>query len=174
MNIISNHIHIGASEPFCVLHISDTHLTLCDERNDERKQELALHRSQGFSRCERDLEFIRKKATEENRTVIHTGDITDFVSELNLDRVRAFCESVDCFMSAGNHEFSLYVGEAKEDAAYRNQSLEKVQSAFKNNIRMSSRVISGVNFVAIDNSYYLIDEEQFEFLKKELNREAGL
>ena len=41
MNILKNYIHIGVDEPFCVLHASDTHLTLCDERNDERKQELA-------------------------------------------------------------------------------------------------------------------------------------
>ena len=170
MNVIKNYLHIGVDEPFCVLHASDTHLTLCDDRNDERKRELALSRSQSFPRCEYDLEFLKNKAIAENRTLIHTGDITDFVSELNIDRVKAFCDKVDCFMSAGNHEFSLYVGEAKEDNAYRNQSLEKVQAAFTNNIRMSSRIICGVNFVAIDNSYYLIDEEQFFFLKKEIEK----
>lgn len=170
MNILKNYIHIGVKEPFCVLHASDTHLTLCDERNDERKQALARSRSNTFSRCEYDLDFLENKAACENRILIHTGDITDFVSEKNLDRVKVFCEKVDCFMSAGNHEFSLYVGEAKENAAYRNQSLAKVQAVFKNNIRMSSRVIGGVNFVAIDNSYYLFDEEQYVFLQNEIQK----
>ena len=76
----------------------------------------------------------------------------------------------DVFMAAGNHEFSLFVGEAKEDAAYREQSLSKVQSVFKNDIRMSSRVIGGVNFVAIDNGYYLIEREQLDFIKKEVQK----
>ena len=70
-------------------------------------------------------------------------------------------------MAAGNHEFSLYVGEAFEDAAYRNQSLSLVQQSFKNNIRFSSRIINEINFVAIDNSYYLFDETQFNFLKEQ-------
>ena len=63
-------------------------------------------------------------------------------------------------MAAGNHEYSLYVGEAWEDAAYRNQSLATVQEAFINNIRMAARVIGGVNFVALDDGYYLFEEEQ--------------
>ena len=73
-------------------------------------------------------------------------------------------------MAAGNHEFSLYVGEAFEDAAYRNQSLARVQGAFTNDIRFASRLIGGVNFVAIDNSYYRIEREQLERLRREVKR----
>ena len=35
------------------------------------------------------------------------------------------------------------------------------------NIRMDSRFINGVNFVAPGNGYYLFETEQFEFLAKE-------
>ncbi len=171
MEVLKNYIHIGVKEPFCVLHAGDTHLTLCDDRNDRRKLDLASNRSKGFPDAESDLEFIRAKALSENRTVIYTGDMIDFVSELNIEKAKEFCNSADCFMAAGNHEFSQYVGEAKEDASYRNQSLPKVQKAFKNNIRMSSRVIGSVNFVAIDNSYYLFEQEQLDFLKKETEKE---
>lgn len=171
MKVIKNFIHIGIKEPFCVLHASDTHLTFCDERDDDRKRELARRRSKGFPYAECDLTFIKEKALTENRTVIYTGDMIDFVSELNIDKAKDFCDSVDCFMSAGNHEFSLYVGEAKEDSAYRNQSLNKVQRVFKNDIRCSSRIIGGVNFVVIDNSYYLFEKEQLNFLKKETEKE---
>lgn len=171
MEIIKNYIHIGIKEPFCVLHASDTHLTFCDERNDQRKIELSKNRSDSFPNAEADLQFIKEKATADKRTVIYTGDMIDFVSELNIEKAKEFSDSVDCFMVAGNHEFSLYVGEAKEDDAYRNQSLSKIQSAFKNNIRCSSRIIGGVNFIAVDNSYYLIDKKQLDFIKTETEKD---
>jgi 3',5'-cyclic AMP phosphodiesterase CpdA len=103
-------------------------------------------------------------------TILHTGDLIDFVSTANLELAKQFTDEHDVFMAAGNHEFSLYVGEAKEDAAYRNQSLAMVQEAFKNDIRMSSRVIGGVNFIALDNGYYLFEKEQLDFLKEEAKK----
>lgn len=170
MRILNNEIHIGIKEPFCVLHASDTHLTFADDRDCDRKIALANSRRNVFSEAQQNLCEIKKRAEELNCTVIYTGDLIDFVSELNLCKAKEFTDSVDCFMSAGNHEFSLFVGEAKEDAAYRSQSLSKVQSVFKNNIRCSSREINGVMFVAIDNSYYLMEEEQINFLKNECNK----
>ncbi len=170
MRITENYIHIGINIPFSVLHASDTHLTLADARDDERKILLAENRAHGFRNASKNLELIKDTATSENLTVIYTGDLIDFVSEMNLDTVKDFTDKVDVFMAAGNHEFSLYVGEAKEDAAYRNQSLNKVQALFKNNIRFSSREINGVLFVALDNSYYLIDDDQFKFLIEECNK----
>ncbi len=170
MKLINNHIHIGIEKPFSVLHASDTHITYADERDGERKVSLAQSRTACFPEAVKNLQFIKEKSISENKTVIYTGDLIDFVSELNLEKAKEFTDSVDIFMSAGNHEFSLYLGEEKEDAAYRNRSLPKVQTVFKNNIRYSSREINGVLFVAIDNSYYLIDEEQLEFLKKECSK----
>ncbi|MBQ2706718.1 MAG: metallophosphoesterase, partial [Clostridia bacterium] len=79
-----------------------------------------------------------------------------------------FCDENDVFFAAGNHEFSLYVGEAWEDADYRNQSLAKVQAAFGNDIRFSSRIIGGVNLVAIDDGYSRFDEEHLDLLKAEV------
>ncbi len=93
--------------------------------------------------------------------LIHTGDLIDFVSWANLDFARQFCSRDDCIMAAGNHEFEAgHVGEAFEDEMYRNQVSERVQAAFANDIRFSSRLIGGVNFVAIDNGYYRIERWQ--------------
>ncbi len=170
MTVLKNHIRIGIEKPFTVLHASDTHISFADSRDDERKLRLSEHRTESFGNAWENLQFIKNKAIAENRTIIYTGDLIDFVSELNIEKAKEFTDSVDVFMAAGNHEFSLYLGEEKEDAAYRNRSLSKVQAAFKNNIRSSSREINGVLFVALDNSYYLIDEEQFSFLMAECNR----
>ena len=170
MKVLKNHIRIGIEKPFTVLHVSDTHIAFADSRNDERKVKLAEHRTRHFSEARENLEFIKNKSISENKTIIHTGDLIDFVSELNIEKAKEFVDSVDIFMAAGNHEFSLYLGEEKEDAAYRNRSLPRIQSVFRNNIRLSSREINGVLFVALDNSYYLIDEEQLDFLKVECNK----
>lgn len=172
MLVIKNHIHIGVSEPFCVLHASDTHLTCADERENERKLVLAEKRGLRMASAEKDLAFLREKAQAENRTIVYTGDLIDFVSELNFEKAKQFSDETDLFMVAGNHEFSLYVGEAKEDAAYRNQSLGRVQQLFRNDIRCSARMIGGVNFVGIDNSYYLIEQEQLAFLRQEAEKDA--
>lgn len=171
MNIIKNYLHIGVKEPFCVLHASDTHIAFADSRETERKLELSARRKKEIPYAEANLAFLKEKSLNEQRTIIYTGDLIDFVSELNFEKAEEFCNSVDIFMSAGNHEFSHYLGEAKEDAAYRNRSLPRVQKIFKNNIRCSSRIIGGVNFVAIDNSYYLFEEEQLDFLKKQTEKE---
>lgn len=167
MEIIKTTIHIGVETPFQVLHLSDTHLTRADLRDGERKVKLAENRLPIFPEAEDVLQSACATAKQLQVPIIHTGDLIDFVSVANLEAAKKFTDENDCFMAAGNHEFSLYVGEAKEDAAYRNQSLAAVQAAFKNDIRMSSRIIGGVNFVALDNGYYLFEEEQFEFLKQE-------
>jgi len=170
MNIINTRLSVGAVKPFRVIHISDTHLTYADMRDGKRKVDLAEKRKKYPGEAEHILDFAHHYSKENGLPIVHTGDLIDFVSIANLEAAKRFTDQNDCFMAAGNHEFSLYLGEAKEDAAYRNQSLRSVQSVFKNDIRMSSRMIGGVNFVALDNGYYLFEEEQLDFLKAEVDK----
>ena len=165
MKFLETSLCVGAEKPFRVMHVSDTHLTVADMRDGERKVAMAIERRDIFPHADEMLETICKMSKEEELQIIHSGDLIDFVSLLNLEKVKAFTDEYDCFLAAGNHEFSQYVGIKKEDAEYRNQSLSLVQSAFKNDIRMSSRIIGGVNFVALDNGYYRFEAEQLEFLK---------
>ena len=167
MNLIRNKIKVGAEKPFRFLHASDTHFTLADERDDARKIELAKSRTEWYSDAEKVSSEIEVYAKENDLMIAHTGDYIDFVSEANLDRLEKFTKENNVFMAAGNHEFSLYVGEAFEDVAYRNISLAKVQACIPNNMRFDSRKINGVNLIAIDNGYYLFDREQLEGLKRE-------
>ena len=170
MRILEHEYRIGAERPFEVLHISDTHLTLADEREQDggRKLELAQKRAEVFPHAQQQLEEAAALAREMGAPILHTGDLTDFVSEANLAAAARFVAENDCVFSAGNHEFSLYVGEAKEDAAYRERSLARVQACFANDIRFSARVMHGVNFVALDNSYYRVEPWQLRALKAEV------
>ncbi|MDD5603252.1 MAG: metallophosphoesterase [Eubacteriales bacterium] len=167
MNRITTEINIGGIELFRLLQISDTHLTLADGREIQRKLDLAAKRYPSFSTAENDLREAENIAKETGAIMVHTGDIIDFVSYANLERVKKFVDKTDCFVAAGNHEFSLFVGEAFEDAEYRNQSLERVQEAFRNDIRFSSKKVNGVNLIAIDNSYYRFEPFQLQALKAE-------
>lgn len=167
---VETKINVGASAPFRIIHIADTHLTYGDMRDGERKVELARKRSQYFRGAEDTLALASALTREYGCPIFHTGDLSDFVSVANLERVKQFINENDLTLSAGNHEFSQYVGEAIEDAAYREQSLAKVQAVYKNDIRASAREINGVNFIFLDDGYYKIDEGQLAFLRRELER----
>lgn len=167
MKIIEQSLHIGADVPFVFIHATDTHLTLADDRNCERKRALSEKRSKAYSDSENSLRELEQLAREKNALIVHTGDMIDFVSYANLDRAKEFVTHNDVFFVAGNHEFSLFVGDAFEDAAYRNQSLDLVQAHFQNNIRFASRKVNGINFIGIDNGYYQIDQAQLDALQQE-------
>lgn len=169
MIFLKTTLNVGAQKPFSALHISDTHLTLAGEQDDKARITLSAWRGKiaEFSEAAEVLETAQELSKKEGLPILHTGDLIDFVSQKNLDFAARYVSENDFFMSAGNHEFACEIGGVKEDADYRNKSLPLVQKAFKNDIRFSSLVKNGVNFVAIDNSYYLFEAEQLEKLKNE-------
>ncbi len=170
MQVIKTRIEVGAEKPFRVLHITDNHVALADERDDERKTELSRRRRGDFPLAEQYLTEQIEYARENRLPILHTGDMLDFVSWKNLDYAREILGGVDYFMAVGNHEYSLYVGEAWEDVPYKMQSYDKVQAVFGNDLMFASRVMGGVNFVAVDDGYYRFDKSQLEKLKREAEK----
>ncbi|MBQ8046688.1 MAG: metallophosphoesterase [Prevotella sp.] len=160
----------GPTKPFSVMHVSDTHITRVDNRNDERKIALAADRSRWMNRGEHYLDETIRYANEHGMYMMHTGDLYDFVSEANLDCAAEHMLSADWFVCAGNHEYSKYVGEAKEDEAYKNDSREAVQAAFPNNLTFASRIINGINFVALDDVYYNFTAYQHARMEEEMKK----
>ena len=165
MKYMKNEIHIGVKESFLVLHMSDTHLALADGRDNEKKNELARKRASRFPTALADLEYAECCVKEKNLPLIHTGDLIDFTSEANFERGREFIKNTGCLLTVGNHEFSQYVGEAKEDDAYKAQSAPRVFDMTARDAFFTSRIIGGVNFVAADDSYYAFDALQLAQLK---------
>jgi hypothetical protein len=163
-------IPVGATKPFSALHLTDTHITRADERDDERKRELARNRRNAFPDAEKYFEAALDYARENDLVVLHTGDMIDFVTDANLEYVKEKTAGLNCFFSAGNHEYSQYVGEAKEDEAYKAQSYERVQAAYPNNLKFASRIINGVNFVALDDVYYNVTKEHLDLMKEEVKK----
>ncbi len=174
MNPTITHIRFDLASPFKVLHLSDNHLCLADERDDERKNLLAQRRQKEFdSQGKGVMPHLNEQlayAKENNLPILYTGDLIDFVSNKNLETAETLFKDMDYFIAVGNHEFSLYVGEAFEDEAYKMQSYDFVQKHFKNDLTFANREMHGINFVAVDNSYYRFTFPQLEKLKKEAEK----
>ena len=148
-------IKVGAERPFKAVHISDTHIVRADAtEKDPRKLDLASRRYTHMAFGEHYLAEAVAAARRDNALLLHTGDMIDFVSNANLRLVARYFGSDDWFVSPGNHEFSKYVGEAREDAAYKADSYARVSASFPNDLTFASRVVNGVNFVAVDDVYY--------------------
>ena len=162
-------IAAGAERPFKAVHLSDTHIIRADAtEKDERKLELASRRYPHMAYGEHYLAEGIAAARADNALLLHTGDMIDFVSNANLNLVERYFGSADWFVSSGNHEFSKYVGEAKEDPAYKADSFARVSAHFPNDLKFASRVVNGVNFVAADDVYYNFTEEQLALMEKEV------
>ena len=161
---------IGVDEPFYFIHAGDTHVGFIDERDsgDERLMETAKARENDWPAALRTLDDLCVKAEELDALIVHTGDLIDFVSERNLDYARAFTANNNVFACAGNHEYHVYIWDDGEDVPRRERVEEKVQAAFTNDIRFSTRVEHGVKFIAVDNSFHTIEQWQLDRFKEEL------
>lgn len=174
MNIIEYTLDVGVEAPFSVIHMSDNHICLADERDDDRKNQLCEKRRNHFTDgCPERQEQINDEmfsyVRESGLPLIHTGDFIDFVSHKALDCAKEYFSEIETVFSAGNHEFSLYVGEAWEDEDYKKQSFEKVQNAFSDGIEYGVRRINGLKFITIDDGYYYILPEHIEQFKTEIS-----
>ena len=164
-------IEVGASIPFKAVHLSDTHLVRADATdNDARKIELAAQRYPQMGYGERYLTEAVMYARRQNAILLHTGDLYDFVSGANLKLAELLFGADDWFACVGNHEFSQYVGEAKEDAEYKAVNAGRVDAVWPNGISFDSRIVNGVNFVAVDDTYYNFTADQMSLMEKEVKK----
>ena len=175
LNPITLQMHLGLEKPVRILHLTDPHLALTYETESEDCRSFSAHRRDVFFReanfPQRDpvgyLEDAMQYAENFDCTVI-TGDVLDLVFERSKDEARRILAGKDYLFCAGNHEFCKRG--VPETFATRPQLAEEVQPIFRGNMFFESRVVGGVNVVALDNSFLLITEEQLRLLKKEVSR----
>ena len=108
LSIVSHHIKAGASKPFAILHISDTHLTAAHPDESEAIRNRAKTRSITFGgRQEEALRDSLAWAKEHVDYVVHTGDLIDFQTKANFDLICKLCGDAFPMMTCapGNHEF---------------------------------------------------------------------
>ena len=174
LKLIKTTIEIGLEKPVKLLHVTDTHLTLCDDRDNERKQKLAAARTREFGDVNGSIVANLNEqiayAEAHCDLLVHTGDLIDFVSTANVAMARALLKYENVFFIAGNHEYSQYVGEAWEDAAYRMNSYMQMGFGLGVDMFFNARQVGGVNLVAMDNGYYLFEDWQLWRLRREVEK----
>ena len=172
LDIVRNHLEIGATRPFSLLHISDTHLTLAYDRENRKKQTLKRIRSETFGgRQEEALRDSLAWARDNTDFVVHTGDLIDWISEENLDAVkRYFGTRSALFGCLGNHEFSRSMRLESDASTEANKSLDagRLQRAFPFNIRFDAQVVNGINFVSLEDVYGTVTEDQITCFRREV------
>lgn len=153
------HIKVGATAPFSLLHISDTHLTSVYDDESDVKQKLAKIRTQTFGGCQEEaLRDSLAWAKTNVDFVVHTGDLIDFQSRANYDLVKkCFGTGAAKVASAGNHEFSpeMWMSAVKEEHTedYKDLTRKDLQAAFPYDLQFNATVVNGVNFIAMDDVY---------------------
>jgi 3',5'-cyclic AMP phosphodiesterase CpdA len=166
LQILKSRINVGLDAPIRVLHITDTHIAYDDPiRYSGRYKcfETDETRGQTLDYLAQAIEYAKK----ENITIVNTGDLIDFLSDENFRLADEYLKNVDYIYAAGNHDFCHFVGEAREDASYKWEQMPRSAPHFKSNLIFDSRIIGGVNFVTLDNSYYFISDGQIDMLRAE-------
>lgn len=165
LQVLKTELNIGLPSPVKLLHVTDTHIAYADpERPCGRQARFDGEiEDQTANYFEQSLAY----AKEQNLTMLHTGDLLDFLSRRSFDYIDEKLQNVDYIYAAGNHDYCHWVGEAKEDNAYKWENMKISAPHFKSNLWFDSRVIGGLNIVTLDNSYYRISDGQLEMLRAE-------
>ena len=144
----------GVTEPKNIVGITDTHLTLIDEREDEYSHKLQQERSYMFPNALHCMEEIKEYILKSKPdAVMACGDIIDFPSAKNLEYADDFFNNVckNYIYTFGNHDWN-YPRTYNNVANWRGNT-PKFRSFLKDN-NPSVQVLDMGEFliVAVDNS----------------------
>ena len=162
-------IAAGATKPFSVLHVSDTHLTAVYPHEDKWKQEMSRADTPIFgAKQEEALAEAVAYAKRHCDFLLHTGDLIDFVSEANLDISKRLLPG-GCLGALGNHEYSHYgwlVKKAGTAGPGREETRKMLSKAYPFRIPIAAKELNGVVFVAIDDADGTVSEDQVKEFRR--------
>ena len=178
LQLAYQHVSAGATAPFSILHISDTHLTEAypDEANAADKLRSKERRTRTFGgRQEEALRDSLAWAKENVDYVLHTGDLIDWQSEANFDLVKKFYGD-KMFGSMGNHEFYTYLPGEKYTGqeAFKERSWPLLKDAYPVDPRFHAQTVNGVNFVCLDGVFGTVQPDLVEKFKAEAKKKLPI
>lgn len=171
MRIIQNTITVGATQPFTLLHMTDTHLTRTDATDAARTALGRARRETLFPTAEEELAFVRQYQQKTGFPLIHTGDLVDFLTRENLAAAKEFAAATDMLFVAGNHEIHtcpnnvFCEADFTEDLHNKARNLAETNRYFGNDIDFFCREMHGVLLVGINTYDYQISAQNFERLR---------
>ena len=175
MNVTHTTLEIGLERPVRVLHITDTHVAITDERD-------GLHCQEVMRRCQESnhdpegkvkIEYLKSAVAYANAhddILINTGDTGCHISVASMEATRAEMDKSKCSLFiVGNHDFSLFgYNSGWEGRTYKLDSYQKVRRHFGRDVLFASKVVGGVNFVAVDDCFNQVEDWQTERLRREV------
>lgn len=143
---------VGASRPFRVLHVSDSHVARIDSRDTEAMYAFARTRSRmGRKLGEYYLGEAAHHARSAGMKIVHTGDFMDFTSEANLEYASRWLGTYDCLACVGNHEY-WNSPEKREVEECKAPIVPRLKGAW-DGLPVSVAQMNGVNFFVFDNAF---------------------
>jgi len=170
MNYVT--IEAGATKPFSVLHISDTHLTAAYDHEPEAKKAIAAKRTKTFGGLQEEaLRDSLSWARENCDYLLHTGDLIDWQSEANFDLVRKYF-GAEVFGSMGNHEFYTYMPDERitSEESFKDRSWPLLAEKHPADARFTSKAVNGVNFICLDDTFGTVQPDLVEKFKAEAKK----
>lgn len=162
-------IEAGATKPFSVLHVSDTHLTAVYPHEDKWKQEMSRADTPIFgAKQEGALSEAVAYAERHCDFLLHTGDLIDFVSESNLDIAKRLLPG-GCLGALGNHEYSHYgwlVKKAGTAGPGREETRKMLSKSYPFRLPIAAKEVNGVMFVAMDDADGAVSENQVNAFRR--------
>ena len=171
----------GLNQSLRVLHLTDSHLVLLDDRDKEHIENsrsfqrvfLTARKNKDGEQIPSDESFseIMKKAEEMNLDMLlMSGDILSFPAKASLEFLQHWIDrlNVNTFYTAGNHDWHFPGQDWGE--TLRRESRHLLEPVHGGDDHFHAETKNGVHFLSIDNSVYQVDEEQLEFTKQELKK----
>ena len=182
--IIETVLEIGLEKPVKILHVTDVHLVDSAPDDDPEQQEHMIKRKEVFAKeanypPKTQNEYFEEAfriAEEGNAVMMVSGDVMDVYCKGNVREFHRIADGHDYMFTPGSHEFALFARSPKGDdpAEYNRAYWERRKQGEglfpELKFNFESRVVGGVNIVAIDNSRDFYSAEAFEFLKKEVEK----
>lgn len=169
----------GLAAPIRVLHVTDSHLALGDERDPERLEDcrkthakfLTYHK-EGVPAERSFVQTLSRPEIENVHLIALTGDIVHYPVKLSVETAaKALAETgVPWMYTSGNHDWNFKGAPMTDDE--RRARWPLLEGLHCGGAACSVRDAGGVRFLAFDDSNYQINEEQLAFARK--NLAAGL
>jgi predicted phosphodiesterase len=164
----------GLQQPLTIMQVTDCHLTEVDERDDVNIQkhahkQKAYFEERNFSTSEVNLERFRHRANEPDiDATVWTGDIIDFPSHANLNRISqqfGFLKKPYLY-TLGNHDWLHAHQEVNDQTRESNYGCFSTWMPEFPGYQVLR--VGGVKLVALDNSNYQLEESQWKRLVVEM------
>lgn len=158
----------GLNKTVRMLHITDSHIALIDDRDPDHI-EACKDSCQRFESREVIFDKMMTEAKELDLDLIAlTGDIIHFPSQASIECARRSIDKVEVpvLYVCGNHDWHFPGLEGREEL--REAWWPVLKPFYRHHAAYDRHEIGGIQFLLVDDSTYQVSEKQLSFVKSHL------